>query len=294
VDQVLVIGAVNGTIYALFAVSVALVYRGTRTINFAHGEVGTLSLYVAWWIITDSGLPWVLGAIVALAVAAAIGVAFERFVVRPLEKADRATVAVATVGLLSLLLALQLQLFGASPRTLKGPIGGLGIRIAGVYVSPTQLLALVIVVTVAVAVTRVLRRTDFGLGVLATASDPDAARLMGVPVNRVSGFVWGAGAALAALAALLVVPSVGAFAPGYATELYLRGIVAAVLGGLSSPLGAIAGGYALATLEYGTRRAFLRSTVPGLEYIVILVVVLVVLVARPTGLLATARTRGAA
>jgi branched-chain amino acid transport system permease protein len=293
-DQVLVIGAVNGTIYALFAVSVALVFRGTRTINFAHGEVGTLSLFVAWWVVTDLGLPWVLGAIVSIAAAAAIGIGFERFVVRPLERADRATVAVATVGLLSLLLALQLQLFGASPRRLDGPIGGRGVRVAGVYVSPTQLIAFVVVIVVAVSVTRVLRRTDFGLGVLAAASDPDAARLMGVPVRRVSMFVWGAGAALAALAALLVVPSVGSFVPGYTTELYLRGIVAAVLGGLSSPLGAIAGGYALATLESGTRRVFLHSTVPGLEYIVILVVVLVVLIARPTGLLATARTRGAA
>ena len=293
-DQVLVIGAVNGTIYALFAVSVALVYRGTRTINFAHGEVGTLSLYVAWWLVTDTGLPWFVGALGAIAFAAGLGIVFERFIVRHLEGADRATVAVATVGLLSLLLALQLQLFGASPRVLGGPIAGLGIRVAGVYVSWTQVIAFGVVILVAVAVTRVLRRTDFGLGVLAAAQDADAARLMGVPVRRVSMFVWGAGAALAAVAALLVVPSVGTFAPGYATELYLRGIVAAVIGGLASPLGAIAGGYALATLEYGTRRAFLHSTVPGLEYIVILAVVLVVLIARPTGLLATARTRGAA
>lgn len=292
--QVLVIGAVNGTIYALFAVSVALVYRGSRTINFAHGEVGTLGLFAAWWIVTDLGLPWVLGALAAVAIAATVGVLFEWLVARRLERADRATVAVATVGLLSLLLPLQLQLFGASPRSLAGPISGLGVRVFGIYVSPTQLVAFVVVIVVAIALTVALRRTDFGLGVLAAAQDGDAARLMGVPVRRVSMFVWGAGAALAALGALLVVPSVGQFVPGYATELYLRGIVAAVIGGLANPTGAIAGGYALATLESATRRAFLHSTVPGLEYIVILAVVLVVLVVRPTGLLATARTRGAA
>jgi branched-chain amino acid transport system permease protein len=192
------------------------------------------------------------------------------------------------------LLALQLQSFGPSPRILKGPISGLGVRIFDIYVSPTQLVAFVVVIVVAVSLSKALRRSDFGLGVLAAAQDGDAARLMGVPVRKVSMFVWGTGAGLAAVAALLVVPSVGNFVPGYATELYLRGIVAAVLGGLSSPTGAIAGGYALAVLESGTRRVFLRSTVPGLEYLVVLAVVLAVLILRPTGLLAQARTRGAA
>ena len=294
IGQVLVIGAINGTIYALFAVSVALVFRGARTVNFAQGEVGTLSLFIAWGIVTDLGLPWLLGAVAAIAFAALVGIVFERLIVRRLERADRATVAVATVGLLSLLLSLQFQLFSASPRVLRGPIGGLGVQIFDIYVSWTQVLAIGVVVIVAVALSRALRRTDFGLGVLAAAQHTDAARLMGVPVNRVSMFVWGAGAGLAALAALLVVPSVGVFTPGFATELYLRGIVAAVLGGLASPLGAIAGGYALAVLESSTRRVFLHSTLPGLEYIVVLVVVLVVLVVRPTGLLASARTRGAA
>lgn len=292
--QVLVIGAVNGTIYALFAVSVALVYRGARTVNFAAGEVGTLSLFVAWGIVTDHGLPWLLGAVVSIAFAVGVGIGFEVLIVRRLGRAERATVAVATVGLLSLLLALELQLFSPSPRLLRGPIGGLGIKVFGIYVSPTQLIAFVVVIVVAFALGRLLRRTDFGLGVLAASQDADAARLMGVPVSTVSMFVWGAGAGLAALAALLVVPSVGAFTPGFATELYMKGIVAAVIGGLVSPTGAIAGGYALAVLESGIRRMFLHSTIPGLELLVVLAVVLVVLLVRPTGLLSTARTRGAA
>ena len=293
-DQVLVIGAVNGTIYALFAVSVALVYRGARTINFAAGEVGTLSLFIAWRIVTDLGAPWLAGAYVAVLVAAGVGVLFERLIVRRLGRADRATVAVATVGLLTLLLALELQVYSPNPRVLKARIGGLGVQVFGIYVSPTQLIAFVVVIAVALGLGVLLRRTDFGLGVLAAAQDADAARLMGVPVSRVSMFVWGVGAGLAALAALLVVPSVGVFTPGFATELYMKGIVAAVIGGLASPTGAIAGGYALAVLESAVRRIFLRATLPGLELVVTLVVVLVVLLVRPTGLLATAKTRGAA
>jgi branched-chain amino acid transport system permease protein len=293
VGQVLVIGLVNGTIYALFAVGVALVYRGARTINFAQGEMATFSLFGAWLLVTELGLPWVVGAVVAVAVAAAMGAGFELLVVRHLARADRVMVAVATIGLLSVLLALEYLAFSASPRHLAGPIGGLGARIFGVYVSPTQGLSIVVVVLVAAGLGRILRRTDFGLGVLAAAQDADGARLMGVPVGRVSLFVWGTGAALASLAALLVAPGIGAFAPGFATELFVKGIVAAVIGGLASPNGAIAGGYALAFVESAARRTFAGSTLPGLELIVLFVVVLAALLIRPTGLVATARGRGA-
>lgn len=292
--QVLVIGAVNGTIYALFAVGIALVYRGARTVNFAQGEMATVSLFAAWWLIADRGLPWLVGAAVALAAAAALGAGFQWLVVRHLARADRVMVAVATIGLLSVLLALEYQFFSASPRSLPGPVGGLGVKVFEIFVSPTQWISVVVVIAVAVGLGRVLRRTDFGLGVLAAAQDSDAARLMGVPVRRVSLFVWATGAAVASLAALLVVPSIGAFAPGFATELFVKGIVAAVIGGLASPNGAIAGGYALGFVESAARRLFAEATLPGLELIVLFVVVLVALLIRPTGLVATARTRGAA
>lgn len=293
--QVLVLGVVSGTIYALFALGVALVYRGARTINFAQGEVGTLSLFAAFGLITGLGLPWVIGLIGALVTAGAVGAAFEWLIVRRLSRADRVTVAVATIGLLSLILPLELYFFSASPREIDGPIAGLGPRVAGVFVSPTQLLSLAILAIVGVGIGSVLRRTDFGLGVLAAAQDIDAARLMGVPVARVSQFVWVAGAAVSALAAILVTPTIGTFVPGFATELFVKGIVAAVIGGLASPSGAIAGGFALGFAEAAAIR-FLSNVVniPGLELVILLVIVLTALLVRPTGIFATARTRGAA
>jgi branched-chain amino acid transport system permease protein len=87
-----------------------------------------------------------------------------------------------------------------------------------------------------------LRRTDFGLGILAAAQDPAAVRLVGVPLSRISLTIWGAGAALAALASLLVEPTVGVFGPGYASELYVVGLAAAVVGGLNSLPGAVVAG----------------------------------------------------
>src|SRR4051812_23930985 len=98
--QVLVLGVLAGGIYALFAVGIVLVYRGSRVLNFAQGEVGTAGLFIATWLTVDHGAPWIVGAVVAIVVTAGIGVLFERFVVRRMGDAPRVSVAVATVGLL--------------------------------------------------------------------------------------------------------------------------------------------------------------------------------------------------
>lgn len=291
-DQLVVIGAVNGVIYGMIALGIVLVHRGTRTVNFALGETGTLSLYAAWWLVTDQGLPWVVGAAGAVTVAAAVAVGFERAVVRTMVRPSPTTTAVATIGLLTLVLAVELRAFSASPRLLPPPVSGRGVTVAGIVVSPTQLVSVVALVAASVGLGRLLRRTDFGLGVLATATDPEAARLMGVPVDRVRTFVWATGAALASVAALLMVPTIGTFAPGFATLLFVKGLVAAVIGGLDRLGGAPAGGLAVGVLEVATNRVFAASSVPNASLVGLAVVVLVVLAVRPAGLLPAPRTRG--
>ena len=291
--QVLVIGLVEGTLFGLLAVAITLIHRGTGAINFALGEVGTFGLYVAWWLSIDQGLPWVVGAAGAVLAAVALSLAFERVVVRPMRVRNPLAISVATVGLLTALLSFEFQQFGGSPRAVPVPIDGLGIRIAGVNVSPTQLLSLGVVALIALGLGQFLRRTDFGLGVLAAAQDPDAARLVGVPLRRVTAFVWGAGGAVAALAALFVAPSIGALTPGFAsTHLFVVALIAAVVGGLSSLPGAFVGGLALGVLKSGVLRVFSESTLPGKEYLVYLAIGVAVLLLRPQGILGSTRLRG--
>lgn len=283
--QVIVFGLVAGGIYGLFAVGIVLVYRGSGVINFAQGEVGTLALFLAWYLITDRGWPWLLGATAAIALAAGVGWSFERLVVRHMIDASRVAVAVATVGLLGFLLALEFKLFSESPRAIAGPIGGLGVKVAGVFVSPTQILALVVTVAVAGGLALLLKRTDFGLGVLAAAEDPVAVRLVGVPLARVSGFIWAAGAATAALAALLIEPTIGVFVPGFASELFLRGMAAAVVGGLKSLPGAFVGGLVVGLIEAGAGRWLGDLSLPGIQVLSVFTLILVVLLFRPQGIL---------
>src|SRR4051794_17345053 len=154
--QVLVLGLIGGSIYALFAIGVVLVHRGTGVLTFANGEVGTASLFVAAYLV-DRSTPWWVAALVAVVFAAGLGAVFEFAVVRRMVDADPVTVAVATVGLGLLLLSIEIVRAGQSPKSLPGPFAGHGVHLAGVIVSPTQLIALVLAVLLAFGLQTFLR-----------------------------------------------------------------------------------------------------------------------------------------
>lgn len=283
--QNVVLGLIEGGIYGLLAVGIVLVYRGSRVLNFAQGEIGTIGLFVAWYLHTERELPWVVGAVGAIGVATAIGLGFERLVVRPMADASRISVAVATVGLLLFLLALGFTLFGESPRSVGGPVDGQGLTIAGVIVSPTQILALAVTLSVGLGLAALLQRSDFGLAVLAAADDPTAVRLVGASLGRVSAFTWGAGAAVSALAVLLIEPTIGVFGPGFASELFVYALTAALVGGLSSLPGAFVGGVVVGLVKVFVTAATLTSSLPGIPILAVFGLILLVLLVRPGGLL---------
>lgn len=290
--QVLVLGLINGGIYALFALGVVMVHRGTGVLTFANGEIGTAGLFLAallanGWTIplpfvanpTLPKLPWLVAALIGVLFSVAIGCLFERVVVRRMGVSDPVAVAVATVGLSLFLLASEFQIFGESPKELKAPVTG-GITLFGVIVTPTQIAGLVIALALGFGLQALLRRTDFGLGILAAAQDPAAVRLVGVPLSRISLTIWGAGAALATVASLLVEPTVGILYPGFSSELYVVGLAAAVVGGLNSLPGAVIGGCVLGIAESAANHWLNNLGLTGLRYVVVLVVLLVVMLGR--------------
>lgn len=281
----LVAGVVNGAIYGLIALGIVLVYKGSRVLNFAQGEIGTFALFVTWWFVTKQNWPWLGGALMGIATAVFIGLLFERLVVRRMVEASRLSVAVATIGLFLFLIAASAFAFSEALVVLPPPIKGLGPRIFDFYVSPTALLGLATVGVLGFGLTSFLRRTDFGLGVLAAAQDPSMVRLVGVRLSRVSAFTWGLAGALGAIAALLIEPIVGAFAPGFMTQFFLRGLAAALLGGLVSLPGAFVGGIALGVIEALVVKAFFSTTFPGVSSVTVFLVIVIVLLFRPSGLL---------
>jgi branched-chain amino acid transport system permease protein len=277
--QVLVLGLISGGIYALFALGVVLVHRGTGVLTFANGEIGTAALFLAAFLVTDLELPWVVGAAAGLAFGVALGALFQRLVVSRMQGSDVVSISVATVGLSLFLLSGEFFIFGESPEALAGPVGG-GFELAGVQVTPTQVAALVLALALGFGLQAALRRSDFGLGILAAAQDPAAVRLVGVPLARVQLVIWGAGAGLAVIAALLVEPTVGVFGPGYASELYIVGLAAAVVGGLNSLPGAVVGGLVIGVAESAASRYLDDLGLQGLRYVVVLAILLAALLGR--------------
>lgn len=282
--QAIISGLANGGIYALLAVGIVLVYKGSRVLNFAQGELGTLGLFITWGLTEVVGWPWFAGAAVAVAAVVLVSLIFERLVVRGMANAPRVSVAVATIGLLLFLIAFEFKVWGPSPQILPPPIEGLGIQIANFYVSPTQLLALAVAAVMGAALAAFLTKTDFGLGVLAASQDATATRLVGVRINRVSAFTWGIAGAISVVAAVLIEPTIGIFAPGFMTGLFVRALAAALLGGLTSLPGAFAGGLAVGVIEAVVGKQFVQSTFPGIQSVAVLIVIVVILLVRPQGM----------
>lgn len=277
--QVVVLGLIAGGIYALFALGIVMVYRGSGVLNFAQGEIGTAALFLAAVLVNRDVAPLWLAVLAALVFATALGAGFEFLIVRRMLSSDPVSTAVATVGLTLTIISAEFLVFGETGERVDNPFPGGGFGLFGVQVYPHHVIALVVAVALGLGLQRLLRSTDFGLGVLAAAQDPDAVRLVGVPLSRVSLVVWGLGGALSGLAALLGGPTVGLVSPSFSSEFFVFGLAAAVIGGLSSLPGAVMGGLALGLLEVAEQR-YLSLDIPGERYLLLLAVVLMALLGR--------------
>lgn len=282
----LVNGVIVGAMYGLFALSIVLVHRGTKVINFAAPGLGSFGLHIAYMLHVEQGASWLAAAIIGVLVAGAIAVAFERWVVRRMKDATTLSVSVATIGLMLVLLSIELFVWTGAGNRMPHPIAGDGFRLAGVVVTPTKSLSILIAVALGIALTQFLRRTDFGLGVQAAAMDPEAVRLVGIRLHEVNVFVWAVGAMIAVVAALLVMPSIGAFAPGTVTSVFfVPALAAALIGGIDDLGGAFFGGLVVGVATEVSTRIFLNGSFSGSQHVTVFVSIVLVLLLAPKGVL---------
>jgi len=285
-QTIVVLGLAKGAIFALMALGITLAYRAARVINFAQGEIGTTAAFVAWWLIAKHNQPWLIGAAGAIAIAAGIGYLMHRFIALPMRDAPRTSVMIATLGVAFLLFGLELKIFGPSPEILPTPFGtnSSGPHFGTFTLTPIYTTALLAAFAAAAGLALFLTRTRFGLGILATAQDPSSARLLGVPANLVSAFTWIAAAVLGAIAGLLVAPTQGVFfAFQMSGVIFFRGLVAALIGGLDSLIGAVVGALVIGQID--SFSGFIFSNNAGVPELVLLGLILAVMVVRPRGLL---------
>jgi branched-chain amino acid transport system permease protein len=279
--QQLAAGIRSGAIYAGLALAIVIIYRSTRVINFAQGEMATFSTFVCWSLM-NHGLSFWAAFPIVLAIAFLGGVAIERTLIRPVENASVLTIVIVTLGLALVLNGLMSLIWGGANRPFDGPFSTRTIDVAGVPIS-VQDVGIVVVSFVLVGLLALFfRYTKVGLGLRAAALNPASSRLVGVRVGWMLALGWGLAAVLGAVSGMMIAPVVF-LDPNMMQTILLYAFAAAVLGGLDSPLGAVVGGILLGVVMTMLERyvGFIGST---LKLPVALLLILVLLLVRPGGL----------
>ncbi len=280
-------GISNGAIYAAVALALVLIWRSTRIVNFAQGAMLMITTFIASAVINAGG-SYVLGFVAALACGFVFGAVVERVVVRSVEHAPPLNAVILTLGLYTLLVAIAGMIWGNTPRSFPAAFSLRGYHVGGTTLlfTPNDTFIVLVVIAVAAALALLFRATAVGLRMRAAAFAPEVARLLGVRVGRMLTLGWALAAMTGALAGVLVAPSVF-LGPNSFDPILIIGFVAAVLGGLDSPPGAVVGGLVLG-LALSYVAGYEGSALVPLAALAILVIVLMI---RPTGLFSATRER---
>ncbi len=280
-------GVSSGMIYAAIALSLVLIWRGTRVLNYAQGGMAMFTAYVALEVIYRTGNYW-LGFAAALAAGLVLGAVLERAIVRPVTSKPPLNAVIVTIGLLIFIEGLAGVFFGASFRSFPTAysINGLSLGSVALGITRNDLFTAAAVLVAALGLAAVFRFTSVGLRMRATAFNASVARLLGVRVGRMRTLGWALAGLIGALAGMLVTPSTLLY-PNSMDAIFVLGFTAAVIGGLESPVGAVVGGLVLGVvLSYAG--GYLGSQLVQIFGLAALILVLMV---RPTGLFSATATR---
>jgi branched-chain amino acid transport system permease protein len=276
-------GISSGAVYAAVALALVLIWRATRIVNFAQGAMLMITTFIASAVINSTGSYWI-GFVVALAAGLVLGAVVERLLIRPVEGGPPLNPVIVALGIYTLLVAIGGMIWGNTPRSFPAAFSLRGYKVGGTTLlfTPNDTFIVLVVVALSVVLAFLFRATPLGLQMRAAAFRPEVARLLGVRVGRMFALGWGLAAVAGALAGVLIAPSVF-LGPNSFDPILISGFVAAVLGGLDSPPGAVVGGLVLGVaLSYVS--GYEGSALVPLAALVILVLVLMV---RPTGLFAS-------
>jgi branched-chain amino acid transport system permease protein len=280
-------GISDGAVNAAVALALVLIWRATRIVNFAQGAMLMITTFIASAVITSTGSYWV-GFFVALFAGLLMGAIVERVLVRPVENAPPLNAVILTLGLYTVLVAVAGMIWGNTPRSFPAAFSLRGYRVGhtNLAFAPNDTFIVLVVIAVAVTLALLFRGTSVGLRMRASAFEPEVARLLGVRVGTMLTLGWALAAVAGALAGVLVAPS-SFVGPNNFDPVLISGFVAAVLGGLDSPPGAVVGGLILGVaLSYVS--GYEGSALVPLAALAMLVLVLLV---RPTGLFSSAAER---
>jgi branched-chain amino acid transport system permease protein len=280
-------GVTIGAVYSALALSLVLIWRATRVLNFAQGAMAMFTTYIAVSVIDRGGSYW-LALIVALAVGLLMGGTVERVLVRRVETGPPLNAVILTLGLFIFLEAIAPMIWGGQTRSYPTHFSNVGIKIGSsrVALSPFDIFTLISVIVLMGALILLFQETNLGLRMRAAAFAPEVSRLLGISVGRMLTLGWALAAMVGALSGVLIAPAV-LLSPNFMDSVLVFGFTAAILGGLDSPVGAVVGG-----LGMGLALSYIGGYLsPQLETIGALVVLIAVLMVRPEGIFSAPKQR---
>jgi len=261
-----------------------MVYGILRLINFAHGEIFMLGGYIAFYAVTLFFMPWGAAYIVALGLTGIFGVAVERVAYRPLRNSPRISIMISAIGVSFLMQNLGILIFGGRPKSFEVPkLFDTVLVIGEVSVMSVSLFIPVMTAVLLIVLQTIVHKTKTGMAMRAVSTDLPAARLMGIDVNKIVMFTFGAGSVLAAIGGVMWALRYPQLNPTMGLMPGLKCFIAAVIGGIGNIGGAVLGGLLLGIIEI-----MLVATMPalsGYRDAFAFILLIIVLLVKPSGLL---------
>ena len=275
-------GLSTGSVYAVVALAIVLIYRSTSVVNFAQGEMAMFSTFIAWSFLTRMDF-WP-AFFLALLVSAFMGAMLERVVLRPVEEAPVLNSVIVTLGLFTIFNSVALWRWGGVPKPFPSPevFKGAPLTLGPATISRLNIVIFCMSLVIVVILFFLLNYTKVGLAMRGTAQNPAAARLVGVRVGRMLTLGWALSAAVGGVAGILLAPIL-ALQPSMMFGVLIFAFAAAVLGGLESLPGAIVGGLTLGVVQ-NLAGTYVTPHTGSIDITMAFAVIVLVLVVRPTGL----------
>ncbi|HEY1798596.1 MAG TPA: branched-chain amino acid ABC transporter permease [Stellaceae bacterium] len=272
-------GLATGGIYACMALAVVMIYQAIDHLNFAQGEMAMFSTFIAWQLI-QWGLPYWAAFTVAVALSFVGGIVIERVLFKPLHNASILANLVGFIALFSILNSGAGYIWDYTIKTFPTPFGHNALL--GGLVDTHELGMIAVTAALLLVLYAFFRFTRLGLAMRAAAANPESARLVGVRVGWMTALGWAMAAAIGAVAGMMIAPVVF-LEPNMMLGVLLYGFAGAVLGGLTSPAGAVIGGFLVGIIE-NLAGTFIPYVGRELKLTLALVLIVVVLMVRPNGL----------